>query len=390
MWKFSRGGVILVTMLLIGSMTSPLIDAPRADRGLLFPTTSPFFAVDQEGMHYLQSVDEDAVILNEWWTATGSAWIPSLIRRKVIFPYIFSLEHYVNVLEIPQREREAFIVAAFPNSREAHTSLQEWDVDYIFLSSYVLDEAKWRNALWNPFLLKESPHYSLEFEKKYTYIFAVSPSNEYTTRISFTEYEFFISPGDTGIIDQLDFEMSFPVDTILELSFKDQGWTDIRVETEHGLLALVPRLNTGKEIHVAFRIPPETERVTISVEEVPIPVRAVLSTSVWDVLSYSDQIFMVGDNWEITDETYRLSDQGHIYLLHTTDTVQLTYIDTGEGNIDFNLYRNGEWEKITTIYRENDGLEKTVVLDIPPGFTLLDIGINIWGDPLLLSRLTCS
>jgi hypothetical protein len=390
MWKFSRGGVILVAILLMGSMTSPLIDAPRADRGLLFPTTSPFFAVDQEGMDYLQSVDEDAVILNEWWTATGSAWIPSLTRRKVIFPYIFSLEHYVDVLNIPQREREAFMVAAFPNSREAHTSLQEWDVEYIFLSSYVLDEAKWRNALWNPFLLKESPHYSLEFEKEYTYIFAVSPSNEYTTRISFSEYEFFISPGDTGIIDQLDFEMSFPVNTILELYFNDHGWTDMRVETDHGLLALVPRLNTGKEIHVAFRIPPETERVTISVEEEPIPVRAVLSTSAWDVLSYSDHIFMVGDNWECTDENYRLSDQGHIYLLHTTDTVQLTYIDIGEGNIDFNLYRNGEWEKITTIYRENDGLEKTVVLDIPPGFTLLDIGINIWGDPLLLSSLTRS
>jgi hypothetical protein len=387
MWKFTKVGVVLVCAILLVSMSSPLVNAPRADRGLLFPTTSPFFAVDQEGMYYLQSVDENAIILNEWWTATGSAWVPSLARRRVVFPYIFSLEHYVDVLKIPDKERKNFLIAAFPDSEEAHTYLKAWGVDYIFLSSYVLDEAKWRNALWNSFVLKESPNYSLRFEKGYTAIFAVSPVFEYASTVPFIERELDLSPGDTGRIDVSFSETSFPVDKILELYYEDTGWGDIILETDHSLLAITPRLNTRGDIHVAFRIPPGVRAVTITAEGEPVHARIAVSTSFWDVLSYDDDMILVGRDWSIADGNYRLSHQGHIYLLHTEGAVQITYIDTGEGNIDFNLFRNGKWEKLTTIYRENDGRKKIAILEIPPGFTLLDIGINIWGDPFMVSGL---
>ena len=387
-WKFTRVGVVLVCAILVLSMSSPLIQAPRADRGLLFPTTSPFFAVDQEGMRYLQSVDEDAIVLNEWWTATGSAWVPSLARRRVIFPYIFSLEHYVDVLEIPEKERKSFLIAAFPDSVEAHAYLKEWGVDYIFLSSYVLDEAKWRNALWNPFVLKESPNYSHKFEKEYTAIFEVSPVFQYAVPVPFIERDLYFLPGKTERIDVSLSETSFPVDTILEVFYEDTGWGDIILETDHSLLAITPRLNSGENIHVAFRIPPGVRDIDITVEGESVHARVVISTSFRDVLFYDNSMVFVGRTWSIIDGYYHLSHQGHIYLLHTEDVVQITYIDKGEGNIDCNLFRNGRWEKLTTIYRENDGVEKTIILTIPPGFTLLDIGINIWGDPFIVSGLS--
>jgi len=388
LWNRSRVGVVLICAILIGSMTAPLLDAPRADRGGLFPTTSPFFAVDQEGMLILQSVDADAVILNEWWTATGSAWIPSLVRRRVIFPYIFSLEHYVDVLRIPERERQSFFIAAFPNSQKAHSHLQQWDVDYIFLSSYVLEEAKWRNALWTPFSLQESPNYSLVYNKTYTYIFAVSPSFEYTTIVPLYEQDCVIPPGEKIILDEkeLDFTMSFPVDTMLELSFLDTGWEDIQVEADDSLLALIPRLNTGKKIEVAFRIPPGTEQLILSSSKEVLQVKARISTPLWDALRYNASMYLVGD-WKSSYGVYELSDQGHIYLLHTGNALRLTYVDKGEGNIDFNVFMHGQWENLITIYRENDGTEKTILMELPPGFTLLDVGIKIWGDPFPVRSL---
>ncbi len=56
----------------------------------------------------------------------------------------------------------------------------------------------------------------------------------------------------------------------------------------------------------------------------------------------------------------------------------------GIGNVDLNMFINGEWKKLTTIYRENDNTMKTISLEIPEGYILLDIGINTWEDPFVL------
>ena len=380
-WKFSRAGTVLLCGILLLAGSSPLVNAPRADKGEIFPTISYFFATDQEGMVYLSNTDEDAVILNEWWTATGSAWIPSLARRRVIFPYVFSLEHYMSALNIPERERQGFVIAAVPDSEEACTYLEDMDVDYIFLSSYVLEEAKWRNNLWNPFVLMESPHYKKIFEKGYTYIFEVVPYPGYTTSYVLHDYGSFTVSG-TRVLDILPGEVSFPVDMVLDIFIEDNGWQEIKLSTGESVLAVVPLINTGTTTHVAFRIPDDVQEITISSGE-PVRMAASISVAFWDSIPLESSA-LVGASWEQTARGYELKDQGHIYLFNTSKTVEITYIDTGEGNIDFNVFINGEWKKLTTIYRENDGETKTIFLDIPDGYTLLDIGVNTWEDPFIL------
>jgi hypothetical protein len=380
-WKFSRAGTVLLCGILLLAGSSPLVSAPRADRGEIFPTISYFFATDQEGMVSLLDTDEDAVILNEWWTATGSAWIPSLARRRVIFPYVFSLEHYMSALDIPERERQGFVIAAFPDSQEACTYLKDMDVDYIFLSSYVLDEAKWRNKLWNPFILMESPHYEKIFEKGYTYIFEVVPYSEYTTSYVLHDYGSFTVSG-TRVLDILPGEVSFPVNMVLDIFIEDNGWQEVELYTGESVLAVVPLINTGTATHVAFRLPDDVQEITISTEE-PVRMAASISVAFWDSIPLESSA-LVGTSWEKTARGYELKDQGHIYLFNTSKTVEITYIDTGEGNIDFNVFIDGEWKKLITIYRENDGETKTILLDIPDGYTLLDIGVNTWKDPFIL------
>ncbi|KYK38380.1 MAG: hypothetical protein AYK18_17410 [Theionarchaea archaeon DG-70] len=394
MWKFSRIGIILLCAILLLTGSIPLIEKPRADRGVLFPTISPFFATDQEGMVWLLTTDEDAIILNEWWTATGSAWIPSLAQRRVIFPYIFSLEHYTDVLNIPEKEQKTFVIAAFPDSEEVHNSLKEWGVDYIFLSAYVLDEAKWRNALWNQFVLQESPNYSLVFQEGYTYIFRVSPYFEYTTTFVLKEDQPFTVTSETPeILDVSLNPVSFSVDRILDIFFEDSHWGEFEIRTGNTILAVVPLTDTGKKVHTAFRIPPGANEITVLAKNNPVQMAISVSAAFFDSFQYSDNIALVGEWWKKTEKGYELENQGHIYLFNGLGILEITYVDRGEGNIDFNLFIDGEWHKLATVYRENDGRTKTILLEISEDYTLLDIGIHNWGDPLVivgLKNLGCS
>jgi len=386
-WKFSRIGVVLLCGILLFTGSSPLMQAPRADRGDLFPTISHFFAADQKGMVYLLTADEDAVILNEWWTATGSAWIPSLANRRVVFPYIFSLEHYMDVLNIPEKEQKSFVIAAFPDSEEAHKYLKEWGVDYIFLSSYVLEEAKWRNNLWNPFVLIESPNYDLVFQEEHTYIFKVNPRFEYSNTFGLNAFGFItVTPDNPVTLDVSLNPVSFSVDTILDMYIEESEWGEIKIETEESILAVIPLTETGYNVHVAMRIPADVNEVTISVSNQSVRLLTSVSTAFRDSFRYSYNVALVGE-WEKARKGYELKDQGHIYLFNISGTIELTYIDTGEGNVDFNMFIDGKWEKLTTIYRENDGEKKTILLEIPEGYTLLDIGINNWGDPFVFIGL---
>ena len=384
-WKFSAVGVVLLCGILLLSGSSHVIKAPRADRGVLFPTISPFFAEDQEGMAWLMNTQEDTVVLNEWWTAVGSAWIPSLAERRVIFPYIFSLEHYVEVLDLPKKEQQRFVIAAFPDSEEAHARLKEWGVDYVFLSSYVLEESKWRNALWNPFVLMKSPNYDLVFQKGYTYIFEVASQFEYTTTFDLVEFGVFTAPPDNPVTLNVSLgSMSFPVEKILDIYLEDEKWGDIKIKAGETLLAVIPQIDAGYNVHVACRIPENVNEVTISVEDQPVRMSASVSAAFHDSIPYYYNIVLVGESWEKVKQGHELKEQGHIYVFNVSGALELTYIDTGEGNVDFNLFIDGEWQKLTTVYRENDGEIKTILLEIPEGYTLLDIGINNWGDPFVV------
>lgn len=387
MYRFSRIGVIFLCGILILSGSSHILEAPRADRGVLFPTISPFFAEDQEGMAWLLTTEEDAVVLNEWYTATGSAWIPSLVKRRVIFPYIFAFDHYTEALDIPRREQKSFVIAAFPDSKEAHQYLEEWGVDYIFLSGYVLDEAKWRNALWNPFVLAESPNYDLVFQKGYTYIFRVTPEVEYTETFILKGFGFStVTPETPVILDVSLGSMSFPADRILDVYIAEEKWGDIEIKAGEKILAVVPQTGEGYNVHVAFRIPLDVDEVTISVKDQPVRLLVNVSTALRGGVRYDNNIALVGESWEKAKQGHELKGQGHIYLFNVS-ALEVWYIDRGEGNVDFNVFVNGEWEKLTTLYRENDGEEKMLLLELPEGYTLLDIGVNNWGDTFVLIGL---
>ncbi len=379
MWKLSKIGVLLLCGILLISGSSHQFDVHRTDEGILFPTVASLFITDQEGMVWLSTTDRDTVILNEWWTSTGSAWIPSLARRRVIFPYIFSLEHFTEVLHVPENERKSFVVAAFPDSEEAYTYMKEWGVEYIFLSSYVLEDARWRSALWNPFVLKESPNYTVVFQKKYTYIFRISPRFEYSNTFNFREDSFTVT--DSRVFDVSLGNTSFPVTRVLDLHFEDTGWSDIEIKSGERTLAVIPRTNTQSIVHVAFRIPGEVNEVTFHVKE-PLKVTASVSTAFRDSIPLTSAA-LVG-NWEKTSRGHELREQGHIYLFNTSNVVELTYVDTGEKNIDFNVFIHEKWEKLTTIYRENDGKTKTILLHIPEGYSVLDVGVKNWGDSFVL------
>ncbi len=388
-WKFSKVGVIILCGVLLVSGGLHVVTTPKADRGDLFPTTSPFFETDQQGMLWLLTTDEDATILNEWWTGTGSAWIPPLTRRKVIFPYtvnafsvnVYTLDDYVATFDLPEKERKSFVIAAFPDSEEAYNYLQELNVDYIFLSSYVLEESKWRSALWNPFVLTESPNYERVFQEGYTYIFEVAPQFTYTTTFVLKNFGDITVNPDTPVHLDVSLTTSFPVDTVLDIYVEDVGFDSFEMRADNALLAVVPLTDTKESVHVAFRITNVSE-VTISTKNQPVKMTARLSTALHDTIYY-DKAALVG-TWEKTETGYTLMTQGHIYLFNTSDTVEITYLDTGEGNVDFNVFANNEWQKLTTVYRENDGEVKTILLTIPGGYSLLDIGMNNWGDPFVV------
>jgi hypothetical protein len=392
MKDFSKPGAVILSAVLLVSGCSHILQVPRADRGELFPTISPFFESDQKGMVWLLQTEPDAVILNDWWTGTGSAWIPSLTRRRVIFPYtvnafsinVFARRDYVTVLNLAQKEQKSFLIAAYPDSEEADTYLEEWGVDYVFLSSYVLEESKWRTALWNPYVLNESPNYELVFQEGYTYIFRVKTEFVYSNTFKLKELgEIDLIPGDPVELDVSLGSLSFPIDRILDIHFEDEGWGQIELRTEDSVLALIPQTDSKSMIHVAFRLPPDVEQVTLSSTEQPVTVVASVNTAFRASIPCGNTI-LIGTSWKKVESGFELYDQGHIYLINTPGTMKFTYIDIGEGNVDLNVFVDGEWQKVTTIYRENDGITKIIILEVPEGYALLDIGIKTWEDPFLL------
>jgi hypothetical protein len=392
MKDFSKPGAVILSAVLLVSGCSHILQVPRADRGELFPTISPFFESDQKGMVWLLQTEPDAVILNDWWTGTGSAWIPSLTRRRVIFPYtvnafsinVFARRDYVTVLNLAQKEQKSFLIAAYPDSEEADTYLEEWGVDYVFLSSYVLEESKWRTALWNPYVLNESPNYELVFQEGYTYIFRVKTEFVYSNTFKLKELgEIDLIPGDPVELDVSLGSLSFPIDRILDIHFEDEGWGQIELRTEDSVLALIPQTDSKSMIHVAFRLPPDVEQVTLSSTEQPVTVVASVNTAFRASIPCGNTI-LIGTSWKKVESGFELYDQGHIYLINTPGTMKFTYMDIGEGNVDLNVFVDGEWQKVTTIYRENDGITKIIILEVPEGYALLDIGIKTWEDPFLL------
>ena len=241
---------ILIALLIL-PMVSHFYYIPRSPSPFL--DDSPEFTADLEGIQWLsENTEESTIILNDWWTGTGSAWITVLARRRVIFPFLYVHDHFLDKLDIPERGRDVFWIGLAPDTVESHKLLQEWGVDFIFLSSHVEDRVKWRRNLWNVEKMVESPNYELVFNENDTYIFRVKEEWVYTYLHVLKEIEGELNEP----IHIPDVEESFPVNKVIRIIYKDTGTALVKFWSDRGLLAEIPLLNTGSQTTVVLPFTP--------------------------------------------------------------------------------------------------------------------------------------
>ncbi|MBU7045875.1 MAG: hypothetical protein HXS54_05510 [Theionarchaea archaeon] len=243
-----KGKYSLLLILFIMPMIPRFCSTPRSCQGILFETDSQDFAADQEGIAWLcENTDSSSIVLNDWWTGTGSSWITSLGNRRLIFPYLYVHDHFLDILDIPERSLEVLQISSAPDTDESKKLLREWEVDYIFLSSYAEDRVKWRRNAWNVNQMIVSPNYELVFNKNDTYIFKVKEEWICT---------------QVHVIGEITSEFKaltpilVPVDgniqsgNLIRIMYNDTCRGMVRFWSNHGLLAEIPLLNIGSETSV--------------------------------------------------------------------------------------------------------------------------------------------
>lgn len=241
-------GKLLVLILLIMPTVPHFYSTPRSCQGTLFETESLEFAADQEGIAWLcENTDSSSVILNDWWTGTGSSWITSLGNRRLIFPYLYVHDHFLDILDIPERSREVLQICFAPDTDESKKLLREWGVDYIFLSSYVEERIRWRRDAWNINQMVVSPNYELVFNKNDTYIFKVKEEWVCTQVHVVGEIT---SDFEKSTPIMIPVKEGFPVNNLIRIVYRDTCRGMVRFWSNHGLLAEISLLNMGSETSV--------------------------------------------------------------------------------------------------------------------------------------------
>lgn len=366
----------LLLLLIVLPLSPHFYSIPRSSNGPLFPTDSPEFAADQEGIAWLlQNTDESVTILNDWWTGTGSSWITSLGERRLIFPFLYVHDHFLDILDIPEKSRDTLWVSLAPDSEESHRLLTTWGVDYIFLSSYVEDRVKWRRDSWNVAQMMESPNYELVFKKENTYIFKVKKEEwMYTHLFSLAPVEF-----ETNRLKDPHLHESFPINKLIRITYHDSFTGMIQFWSDRGLIAEIPLLNTGEPVTVLL---PFGSSLHI---KSPQPLPIVHADIVSDFSGYTLGDIGLSPHWTL-GEYITLHDQGYIYIFGGK-TLTLVYKDTFSGNVDINVLIDGTWAPLKIIERTGDGLTKEVTLTFPE-YHVLVIGIKVYGSPFYMDSLT--
>jgi hypothetical protein len=356
----------IVVVLLMLPVIPHYYTIPRSCEGPLFPTDSPEFAADQNGIVWLiQNTDESAVILNDWWTGTGSSWITSLGKRQLIFPYLYVHDHFLDILDIPARSRDVLWITSAPDSKQSHTLLQEWGVTHIFLSSYVEDRVAWRKNAWNIQQLIESPHYDLVFNEDQTYIFTVAQTWTYTPL--YTVKKVIIEPGDLNIT----FSESPSVKKLIQITYQDSFTGMATFWSDKGLLAEIPLLGTGDLTTLV--LPFET---FLHIEPDWLPITDVEIVAAFP--GYTLGAAGLSPHW-VVDEVMTLQGSGYIYTFGAR-TLTIHYKDTGPGTIDINLLVDNTWVPLTVIHRKGDNQQRH--LDIPLSeYAICIIGITVHTSP---------
>ncbi len=114
----------------------------------------------------------DAVIFNDHWVGSPSVWIPVMSHRRIVMP-LLSLSEVGWTDLMLARQSESYTLATRPDSTEALSILEKYDVSYIYLSNRVSGQVEvWRNN-YDVDLFLHSSHYKVEFNEENAWIFSV-------------------------------------------------------------------------------------------------------------------------------------------------------------------------------------------------------------------------
>ncbi|MGD2247538.1 MAG: hypothetical protein PVF58_03970 [Candidatus Methanofastidiosia archaeon] len=346
--------------------------APRSNDLL-----TPDFSSDIQGITWLtENTDESAIILNDWWTGTGSSWITSLGNRRMIFPFLYINDHFFSILQIPERSSDVLWMSLVPNSEESQKFLVEWDVDYIFLSSYTENRAKWRRNLWNVNKMIESPNFELVFNEHETYIFKVKKEWMCTHLLCIDKVKIEQCCVTTSASKHISQNI------VCVLSYIDSFEGMVQFWSDQGFIAEISLLNTGSVKTVVL---PLCDSLHVVSEN---PFQVVHGEVCADVSGVSLRDVVLSPEWSIS-EHWTLQDQGHIYLgcEGKGKPLKIVYKDT-PGNVDVNCLIDGEWHSLTVIERKGDGLIKEVYIFFPE-CQFLDIGIKVYESPFEVISVEC-
>jgi hypothetical protein len=406
--------LVLVTPQPVIQGTPPLLSGPYVS------TDSQYFLDDQEAMQVLDPYP-DIYILNDWWTGTGSSWILPLIEKKVMVPYLYGYDEVGSRLDIPEKEKKSFVVAALPDIEPSLLFLREENVDYIFLSGYVHPEVVWRRNLWDPETLVKSLNYDLVFHKGNTYLFHVKPSFTFSNTYRISEAPVYggvlvhylsgkdtvqkdVSPAPVDLTRNNSVivtwgNMSFRPHLYVMITYLDSGYDpfDILVrEQEEFYLATVPRTNSGRWETLYFRLPAEVEdgtAVVIAPHREPVTVNDIAVVACFRGIRVSDNVVLFGDSWNQINKTYiaeKSARTDHIYVLSPSiTTLNITYVDNAPGNVDFNVVLRDNQLDSFILERTGDGKVKYVSIPIPAGYSFVDIGVFAWENDFTILSLSC-
>lgn len=357
-----KGKYIIVLLLLMLPLVPHMYAAPRYSQEIIFNAVSEDFTADYKGIQWIvNNTPPEAIILNEWWTGTGSAWITSLGDRQLIFPYLYVHDHFLDTLSVAQRGRDVMWVSLAPDSEQAHTLLRAWDVDYIFLSSYVEDRVRWRRDSWNIAHMISSPHYTLVFNEQDTYVFKVHLSPWNSSQILPAH------PSD------IHTPVPCSVQPLMLLTYRDSHLQPVTVASDQGVVAEFLLLGSGDQITVPLPYVPSLRAKSHS------PCVPASRTLVFNLPGYNLGPMSLSWDWS-TGPPYLLERDGHLYT-YGVHALTIVYYDLWPGNVDINILIDKKWESLAVIERTGDGSVKELLLLLPDSPVPLDIGFFVHGAP---------
>jgi hypothetical protein len=363
--RILKGKYIALSFLLIIPVLPHMYAVPRYSEEFTFYADCGDFATDQAGIMWLmENTPPDAVILNEWWTGTGSSWITSLAHRRLIFPYLYVHDHFLDTLSIAQRGREVLWIGLTPDSKRAHALLREWNVDYIFLSSSVEDRVRWRRDIWNVSQMISSPHYTMLFNEGETYIFRIESGPWNHARMLYWDHH----RTDEHLLTE-----SVSLQPLLLLTYHDAVLQPVEVKSDEGLMAEFLQLGTGENVSVFLPFDPSMNIVSPSSPNIES------TTIVFPLPGHSHGPINLSWEWSI-GTPYQLEEDGHLYT-RGVHTLKITYLDQWPGNVDVNILVNGRWESLAVIDRRGDETVKELLLYLSGSPLPLDIGFYVHGGP---------